>query len=279
MLSRGATLVTCGEERRPAQASRAPPSTGRPSEGAMLAVSLAESQGSRFKVRLFVQWAFVAVASVALAGCAGVRGNKPLTAASGDNSSSFGGAPAVEIPSSAYAMGAYLKALVATEGGDRHEALGDDPTAEQQYLEVMKLEPKNQEAYLFLGTIYAQRGEYTKAEDVFKKLISLDATSFLGYYYAGRVMVAAKNYPAADHYYDKALELNSQSELALLDLAVLRELESRPKDASVLYHKILQVNPNNDIVRKRLAEMYGGDAKIDHALAQLQRQEQIETNP
>src|SRR5260370_17795223 len=90
----------------------------------MLAVSLAESQGSRFKVRLFVQWAFVAVASVALAGCAGLRGNKPLTAASGDNSASFGGAPAVEIPSSAYAMGAYLKALVATGGGDRQEALG-----------------------------------------------------------------------------------------------------------------------------------------------------------
>src|SRR5260370_42473571 len=105
MLSRGATLVTCGEEQRPAQASGAPPSTRRPAEGAMLAVSLAESQGSRFKVRLFVRWAFVAAASVALAGCAGLRGNKPLTAASGDNSTSCGGAPAVEIPSSAYATG------------------------------------------------------------------------------------------------------------------------------------------------------------------------------
>ena len=65
-------------------------------------------------------------------------------------------------------------------------ALGDDDTAEQQYHEVMRLAPKNQEAYLFLGTLYAKQGDYTKAEGIFKQLIALDTTSFLGYYYAGR---------------------------------------------------------------------------------------------
>src|SRR5260370_18506099 len=96
MLSRGATLVTCGEERRPAQASRAPPSTRRPSEGAMLAVSLAESQDSRFKVRLFVQWAFVAVGLLALAGCAWVAGDKTPPAASRDKRRRLGCGPARE---------------------------------------------------------------------------------------------------------------------------------------------------------------------------------------
>src|SRR5260370_40272460 len=93
MLSRGATLVTCGEERRPAQASRASPSTRRPSEGAMLAVSLAESQGSRFKVRLFVQWAFVAVGFLALGRWARLGGGKKVTPGRGGKSTTSRGAP------------------------------------------------------------------------------------------------------------------------------------------------------------------------------------------
>ena len=38
----------------------------------------------------------------------------------------------------------------------------------------MKLAPKNQESYLFLGTLYAKQGNYTKAEGIFKQLIALD---------------------------------------------------------------------------------------------------------
>ena len=144
----------------------------------------------------------------------------------------------------------------------------------------MKLEPKNQESYLFLGTLYAKQGDYAKAEDTFKQLIALDPTSFLGYYYAGRVMVGAKNYPAADAYYQKALDINPHSQLVLLDLAVLRELQGRPKDAIALYQKILQTDPTNDEVHKRLAVLYGGDKNVDAAVGQqLQHQEQLETNP
>ena len=95
-------------------------------------------------------------------------------------------------------------------------------------------DPKNQEAYLYLGTLYAKREDYTNAEATFKKLIDADPNSFLGYYYAGRVMVAAKNYPAAEDYYAKALNLNPQSELVLLDMAMLREIEGKPKQAEEL---------------------------------------------
>ena len=45
-------------------------------------------------------------------------------------------------------------------------------------------------------------------------------------------MVAAKNYPAAEDYYAKALNLNPQSELVLLDMAMLREIEGKPKKRS-----------------------------------------------
>src|SRR5271154_3534082 len=312
----------------------------------MLARSGVRSQGFNPQMKLFAQWALAFFAAVAMpiAGCAGMGSSAqtPMQAVSSDGDvRPFGGRLPVDIPPAAYAMGAYLKAEVATDDGDRQEALkqyeeaskfdphnaelhvqiatlyvrdgrlkdaleqandaialdpsndrarllaagietaqGDDDAAVKQYQEVMKLSPTNQESYLFLGTLYAKRGDYAKAEDIFKQLIALDPTSFLGYYYAGRVMVGAKNYPAADAYYQKALDINPDSQLVLLDLAVLRELQGRPKDAIALYQKILQTDPNNDEVHKRLAVLYGGDKSVDTAVTQqLQREEQLETNP
>ena len=129
-------------------------------------------------------------------------------------------------------------------------------SAERDYKEVIRIAPKNQEAYLFLGTLYAKRGDYEQGRKVFEQLIALDPQSFLGYYYAGRTMLAAGNYSAAERYYNKALDLNPQSELALLDLAALREDQGRRDDAVAIYKKILQINPNDDRAHKRLAELY-----------------------
>ena len=49
-------------------------------------------------------------------------------------------------------------------------ALGDDDAAVVQYREVMKLSPKNQESYLFLGTLYAKQGDYPKADGSFSRM-------------------------------------------------------------------------------------------------------------
>jgi hypothetical protein len=78
-------------------------------------------------MKLFAQWAlaFFAAATISIAGCAstGSSGQSPIQAVSNDGGRPFGGAPNVQIPPAAYAMGAYLKAEVATDNGDRQKAL------------------------------------------------------------------------------------------------------------------------------------------------------------
>src|SRR5690242_19855469 len=59
-----------------------------------------------------------------------------------------------------------------------NSALSNDAAAEQDYKAVLRADPKNQEAYLYLGTLYAKRGDYTTAEKTFAKLIALDPNSF-----------------------------------------------------------------------------------------------------
>ncbi|MGH7931993.1 MAG: tetratricopeptide repeat protein, partial [Candidatus Binataceae bacterium] len=102
-------------------------------------------------MRLPAQWALMIVvaASMVMAGCARLdtQGPKPVEAVSNDGERPFGGKPAIEIPKSAYAMGAFLQAEVATERGDREEAL-------KSFEEAVKYDPDNAMLHVQLATLY-----------------------------------------------------------------------------------------------------------------------------
>src|SRR5258708_19630533 len=69
------------------------------------------------------------VASIAFIGCTSITRAKPelLRSASVGGDNPFGGAPAVDVPSDARAMSAFLRAEVATNDGDRQQAMKDYP--------------------------------------------------------------------------------------------------------------------------------------------------------
>ncbi|MGH7814769.1 MAG: tetratricopeptide repeat protein [Candidatus Binataceae bacterium] len=284
----------------------------------------------------------MAAMTTALSGCAALSGGGAKSAARGPTP--FGGAPAVEIPASALAMGAFLKAEVAMNGGDRaaalkyfaaavhsdpangplrmelatlyvHEgrlkdalpqaeravalepkstgplllaaginwALGHHAAAEKEYRAVLDLDPKNQEAFLYLGTLYAERKDFGRAKLTFDRMIALEPDNFLGYYYAGKVETSAGKYPAAANYYQKALSLVSptapQAEMVLLDLALLNERQGLPQEAAIYYKRIAKLDPHNDLVLRRLAEIDLGQQKHSEALGELEQLEAIEANP
>src|SRR5436853_6755980 len=63
------------------------------------------------------------------------------------------------------------------------------------------------------------------------------------------------------------------------DLALTYELQGRPDKAIELYHRILTLNPNSVIARRRLGGLYVGQKKLDEALSQFQEMEKIDTDP
>ena len=69
----------------------------------------------------------IGAASIAFLGCTPMTSAKPelLRSASVGGDNPFGGAPAVDVPSDARAMSAFLQAEYAMNEGDREEALKD----------------------------------------------------------------------------------------------------------------------------------------------------------
>src|SRR5258708_14498265 len=100
------------------------------------------------------------VASIAFIGCTSITRSKPelLRSASVGGDNPFGGAPAVDVPSDARAMSAFLRAEVAMNDGDREVALTN-------YAEAVQYDPTNPPLKVRLATLYVRDGRRKAAPD------------------------------------------------------------------------------------------------------------------
>jgi len=152
-------------------------------------------------MKFCANWAFALVAAVAmpLAGCASTTSKGPVQAVSAEGAP-FGGKPAVEIPSEAYAMGAYLKAEVASENGDRKEAL-------TQYEEAAKFDPHNAALHVQIATLYVRDGRLKEALDQSQEAIALDPTYVRARLLAAWVETALGDDSAAVTQYQEVMKI------------------------------------------------------------------------
>src|SRR5215472_17485835 len=100
----------------------------------------------------------LAVAALVLAGCAQTAQRPPETreTASTGDANNFGGAPAVEIPSDAKAMSAFLIAETANNDNDREGAL-------KGYEDAVHYDPTNAQLRVRLATLYVRDGRLKEA--------------------------------------------------------------------------------------------------------------------
>src|SRR5260221_9434540 len=102
--------------------------------------------------------AVFAGASIVILGCASLPRSRPepVRTAGVGQPNPFGDAPAVEVPSDARAMSAFLKAEVAMGNGDREEAMKD-------YAESVQYDPNNAALKVRLATLYWRDGRVKEA--------------------------------------------------------------------------------------------------------------------
>jgi len=98
------------------------------------------------------------VASIAFLGCAQLTSARPeyVRSASVGGDNPFGGTPAVDVPSDARAMSAFLRAEFAMNDGDRQEALKD-------YADAVQADPSNAALKVRLATLYVRDGRLKEA--------------------------------------------------------------------------------------------------------------------
>lgn len=146
-----------------------------------------------------------------------------------------------------------------------------NPEAIAVYKEIISLgEGKEEEAYVFIATLYAQQGNTGAAKDVLKQLIAKSPSSFFGSYYLAKVLLGSGEFAEAEKYLKRALELNSEAEIVQLDLARLYAFQKRFTEAGKICEEIIGKNPGNVKARELLGEILLGKDKVDEAIKEFE---------
>ena len=154
--------------------------------------------------------------------------------------------------------------------GNIYLASGQIKKASSAYERIIQIQPSDTDAYFSLAGIYANEGSLDKAEEMVWKGVEAEPSSPLGYYYLGKISVEKKALEKGLGYFQKALSLNPLFEHAYLEVALVYELQEKPKDAANVYrHMIEKVNPGSREAVTRLVQLLIEEKSLDEALTLL----------
>ena len=163
------------------------------------------------KIRVVIGLAGI---TVALIGCVNTRGLGSLQSVS-INGRPFGGTPAVDIPPSAYAMGAYLKAQIAAENGQRAEAL-------KNYESAVRYDPHNAALHVQLADLYVGNGRLKDALPQAIAAEELDPNYIHARLLVAGISSALDDDKTAQQQYERVMQLDPKNQNAINMLKKLR---------------------------------------------------------
>src|SRR5579862_9258603 len=131
----------------------------------------------------------------------------------------------------------------------------------QEYMQILKQEPKDQATLMTLGDLYVRQGETLQALEYFERL----AQVFLAEGFVSKAIAIykkiAKLAPEETRPVERLAELYvqqgvlSEARPIYLQLAEAHQRAGRQPQAQAMLHKLLEAEPDNVRVQVRLAEL------------------------
>jgi tetratricopeptide (TPR) repeat protein len=132
---------------------------------------------------------------------------------------------------------------------------GRYPEAEKNYLEALRLDPKNEEAISYLGALYAESGRLDEASETFRDLSELSPASHLPDYFLGRVAQRKGDNARAARHFASSVAKKPDFVNALIELALINEQLGNARAAEKNYRQILRHRPDIQMAKARLARI------------------------
>ncbi|MBU4360404.1 tetratricopeptide repeat protein [Patescibacteria group bacterium] len=118
--------------------------------------------------------------------------------------------------------------------------------AEKIYLEIISIDPNNEEAYLGLAKIYSKQKDFEHAKELYDHILKKDKKSSHAFSGLGNLAAETGNWARAKSNYQKSIELsNKKNAEHFLDLATAEYNLGNPGRALTAVRKASEIEPNN----------------------------------
>jgi tetratricopeptide (TPR) repeat protein len=155
---------------------------------------------------------------------------------------------------------------------DQAKAAPDEQTAEQLYLNAIKADPNNKEAYEGLGRLYLQEKNYKEAAETFKFLTRLDPSRDTYWSNLGMSLYSIQQYKDASKAYEKSVQMNAKIPARWVNLSLCYEaIHDLPRMIKAL-NQALQLDRRNINYLTLLSDAYlkyGNRVRAEEVLEQI----------
>lgn len=123
---------------------------------------------------------------------------------------------------------------------------GSATEAEHCFLKVIKLNPKEPQAYHFLGMIYLRQKELEGAEEVLKMAVTLNPLNDTALYNLGLVYFEKGKFEEAINYFQKSIQLNDKIAHRFINLGLAHQGIKDFEKAAIDFENAIKIHENPD---------------------------------
>lgn len=117
--------------------------------------------------------------------------------------------------------------------------------AEKKYLAILKNDHKNVKAYMGLGNLYLEQGEYEGAVEALKKVNEYEPTNDTALTSLGMALMQVKKYEEAVTAYEHSVALDTKVPHRYINLALAAEKAGNPKKQVSALSRAVELEPTN----------------------------------
>jgi len=131
------------------------------------------------------------------------------------------------------------------------------PLDEQDYLDIVKVNPRDDRAYAELGWLYMRDRKYRQAEKVFRRAVKLNPRNCRAYFGIGLIFKGSGRYAQAEKMLEKSFSLDPNNETACAELGwIYMNVDHDYSRAEELFSSALKRNPKSEKMYLALIELY-----------------------
>ncbi|HAW96856.1 MAG TPA: hypothetical protein DCX60_11310 [Phycisphaerales bacterium] len=140
-----------------------------------------------------------------------------------------------------------------------YKAMGSPRDARSSYVQLLRIEPDNVDAWIEYGDMAHQIGDFVRLDTCGGRLISIAPDRFEGYFYKGIVYLNAEKLESAQIWFSKAVEVAPQGQsIPSLAVAHVEMLRGDRMAARHAFKDVLRRSPNDPRTRSYMETIATG---------------------